>query len=228
MEKSLANKVVVITGGAEGIGYEVADKYLSKGAKLVFLLDINEKFGNESVKKLSAKYGANKAIFMKCDVTTDLVPVSKKIFENYKVDVLINNAGILNDRLLKKTIDINVTAVIEWGLTFWDHMRKDRESTNFYLFAVMGFTKSLGHKANYERTGVRVVAMCPGFTETKLTAQPQAWDMGQDKEFEQFLKAQAWQKVESVGNAAVDIFEKGESGTAWLIEGAKPIVEVAK
>ncbi|XP_022830777.1 15-hydroxyprostaglandin dehydrogenase [NAD(+)]-like [Spodoptera litura] len=250
MEKSLANKVVVITGGAEGIGYEVADRYLSKGAKLVFLLDINEKLGNEAVQKLSAKHGANKVIFMKCDVTSDLVPVSKKIFENYKVDILLNNAGILNDRLLKKTIDINVTGVCEWGLAFWDHMRKDKGGNGGTIlnlasiygyrvdpflpvyqaskFAVMGFTKSLGHKANYERSGVRVLAMCPGFTETKLTAAPQAWDMGQDKEFEQFLKAQAWQKVESVGQAAVDIFENGDSGTAWLIEGARPIVEVAK
>uniref|UniRef100_A0A2H1VSR5 SFRICE_018917 n=1 Tax=Spodoptera frugiperda TaxID=7108 RepID=A0A2H1VSR5_SPOFR len=249
MEKSLANKVVVITGGAEGIGYEVADRYLSKGAKFVFLLDINEKLGNEAAKKLTAKHGANKVAFMKCDVTTDLVPVTKKIFENYKVDVLLNNAGILNDRLLKKTIDINVTAVCEWGLTFWDHMRKDKGGNggtilnlasiygyrvDQYLpvyqaskFAVMGFTKSLGHKANYDRSGVRVLAMCPGFTETKLTAAPQGWDMGQDKEFEQFVKAQAWQKVESVGQAAVDIFENGDSGTAWLIEGAKPIVEVA-
>ncbi|KAJ8729813.1 hypothetical protein PYW07_016851 [Mythimna separata] len=250
MARDLTNKVVVITGGADGIGYEIADRYLQKGAKITILLDINEKLGAEAVKKLTAKHGNNKAAFLRCDVIQDLQTVSKWIFDSYKVDVLVNNAGILNDRLLKKTIDINVTAVVEWGMTFWDHMRKDKGGNGGTIinlasiygyrvdqflpayqaskFAVMGFTKSLGHVANFERSGVRVVAICPGFTETKLTEDPPAWDMGQDKEFSQFLKAQAWQKLESVGKAAVDIFEKAPTGTAWLTEGGKPIVEVAK
>lgn len=250
MARDLTNKVVVITGGAEGIGYEIADKYLQKGARITILLDINEKLGADAVKKLTTKHGNNKAAFLKCDVTTDLGAVSKKIFDTYKVDVLVNNAGILNDSLIKKTIDINVTGVIEFGLTFWEHMRKDKGGNGGTIinlasiygyrvdqflpiyqaskFAVMGFTKSLGHVANCERTGVRVVAICPGFTETKLTHQPIAWDMGQDNEFGKFLKAQAWQKVDSVGNAAVEVFQRANSGTAWLTEGAKPIVEVCK
>ncbi|XP_026729165.1 15-hydroxyprostaglandin dehydrogenase [NAD(+)]-like [Trichoplusia ni] len=250
MAADLRNKVVVITGGAEGIGFEIADKYLQKGASITILLDINERLGEDAVKKLTTTYGKNKALFIKCDVTSDADKVSKKIFDNYKVDVLVNNAGILNENLLKKTIDINVTAVVEWGLTFWHHMRKDKGGNGGTIinlasiygyrvdqflpiyqaskFAVMGFTKSLGHVANYTRSGVRVVAICPGFTETKLTDQPPIRDMGQNDEFEKFLKSQEWQKVEAVGNAAVDIFQRAGSGSAWLIEGAKPIVEVCK
>ncbi|XP_047024446.1 15-hydroxyprostaglandin dehydrogenase [NAD(+)]-like [Helicoverpa zea] len=250
MARDLTDKVVVITGGAEGIGYEIADNYLQKGAKITILLDINETLGAEAVKKLTAKHGNNKAAFLRCDVTEDMKTVSKWIFDSYKVDILVNNAGILNDRAVKKTIDINVTAVAEWGLTFWDHMRKDKGGNGGTIinlasiygyrvdqflpvyqaskFAVMGFTKSLGHVANFERTGVRVIAICPGFTETKLTDQPATWEMGQDNEFGKFLKAQLWQKVEAVGKAAVDIYQKANSGTAWLIEGGKPIVEVAK
>lgn len=250
MAREIANKVVVITGGAEGLGYEMSDKYLTKGARIVIILDINEKLGAEAVKKLVAKHGNDRAIFLRCDVTQDLASVSKWIFDSYKVDVFINNAGILNDKLLKKTIDINVTAVVEWGMTFWDHMRKDRGGNGGTIinlasiygyrvdqflpvyqaskFAVIGFTKSLGHPANFERSGVRVIAICPGFTDTKLVAAPIPWDMGQDEEFVKFVKAQAWQKPESVGNAAVEMFEKSESGTAWLIEGGRPIEEVAK
>lgn len=250
MARDLTNKVVVITGGAEGIGYEVADRYLQKGARIIIILDINEKLGNEAVKKLTAKHGNDKAVFLKCDVTSDLETVTRKIFSSYKVDVLLNNAGILNDALLKKTIDINVTGVVEWGLKFWEHMRKDKGGNGGTIinlasiygyrvdqflpiyqaskFAVMGFTKSLGHVANFTRSGVRVVAICPGFTETKLTEQPVMWDDAQSNEFAKFLKAQPWQKVDSVGTAAVDVFQKADSGTAWLIEGGKPIVEVAK
>lgn len=249
MAKDLKQKTVVITGGAEGIGYEIADNYLKKQAKLVILLDINEKQGAEAVKTLTSKYGVDKAVFYKCDVITDLEAVSKKIFTTHKqVDVLVNNAGILNDKLAKKTIDINVTAVVEWSMKFWGYMRKDREGNGGTIvnlasiygyridqflpiyqaskFAVMGFTKSLGHEYNYKKTGVRVVAICPGFTETKLTAQPKAWDDTCTGDFKDFLDAQAWQKVDMVGKAAVDIFERGESASAWLIEGSRPIAEV--
>ncbi|XP_064071963.1 15-hydroxyprostaglandin dehydrogenase [NAD(+)]-like [Vanessa tameamea] len=250
MARDLKNKVVVITGGAVGIGYEIADRYLQKGAKVTVLLDIDDRQGTEAAKSLCTKHGANRAVFMKCDVTKDLEPVSNKIIETYKtVDVLINNAGILNDQLGKKTIDINVWALIEWSMKFWEHMRTDKNGKGGTIinlasiygfrvdqyfpiyhaskFAVMGFTKSLGHAYNFNRSGIRVLGICPGFTETKLTADPKTWDdqcLGND--FGVFVKKQLWQKVDSVGKAAVDVFEKANSGTAWLIEGAKPIVEV--
>ncbi|KAI5652179.1 short chain dehydrogenase domain-containing protein [Phthorimaea operculella] len=250
MEKDLKDKVVVITGGAVGIGYEIADMYLKKGAKVAVLLDINENQGAEAVKALTIKHGKNKAAFHKCDVTKDLEGIFHIIVDTYKnVDVLVNNAGVLDDTAAKKTIDINVTALIEWSMKFWEHMRKEkggRGGTIINLasiygfridqflpiyqaskFAVMGFTKSLGHKYNFERTGVRVVAICPGFTETKLTSNPKTWsDQQMQLDFFVFLKGLPWQKVDAVGNAAVDVFENAESGTAWLIEGGKPIVQV--
>ncbi|KAJ2939827.1 hypothetical protein O0L34_g18021 [Tuta absoluta] len=250
MEKDLKDKVVVITGGAVGIGYEIADKYLDKEAKVAVLLDINEHQGAEAVKALTAKHGKNKAAFYKCDVIKDLDEIFHKIIDTYKnVDVLVNNAGILDDTATKKTIDINVTALIEWSMKFWEHMRKEKGGKGGTIinlasiygfridqflpiyqaskFAVMGFTKSLGHKYNADRTGVRVVAICPGFTETKLTSNPKTWkDQQLQLDFFVFLKGLPWQKVDAVGKAAVDVFESAESGTAWLIEGGKPIVPV--
>ncbi|KAG7302602.1 hypothetical protein JYU34_012543 [Plutella xylostella] len=249
-ERSLKNKVVLITGGATGIGLHIADNYLKHGAKLTILLDINEKHGADAVKTLTTKHGGNKAVFIKCDVTTDLDTVSKKILETYKtVDILVNNAGILDDQAWKKCIDINVTYLIGWAMKFWDHMRKDNGGKGGtivnlasiygyrvepYLpvyqaskFAVLGFTRSLGHKDNYKKTGVRVVAICPGFTETNLTVSPKTWDdVFFSVDFTKYLNAQAWQKVEAVGKAAADVFETAESGSAWLIEGGRPIVEV--
>lgn len=250
MAKDLQNKVVVITGGAVGIGFEIADKYLEKGAKVAVLLDINEKLGSEAVSLLTSKHGNNKADFFKCDVTSDLEGVSKKIFDKYKtVEILVNNAGILDDTAARKTIEINVAALIEWSMKFWEHMRKDKGGkggtivnlASIYGFridqflpiyqaskyAVMGFTRSLGHKYNHNRTGVRVVAICPGFTETKLASNPKTWrDEHLQLDFFVYLKGLPWQKVEAVGGAAVQVFEMAESGTAWLIEGSKPVKEV--
>ncbi|XP_032522689.2 15-hydroxyprostaglandin dehydrogenase [NAD(+)]-like [Danaus plexippus] len=250
MARELNNKVVVITGGAAGIGCEIARRYLQRGAKVTIILDIDEIQGQETARNLCTKYGANRAIFMKCDVTTDLETVSKKIFESFKnVDVLVNNAGILNVQSSKNTIDVNIQALIDWSITFWNHMRKEKNGkggtilnlasiygyrVDPYLpvyqaskFAVMGFTKSLGHQYNYRRTGVRVIAICPGFTETKPITGFKTWDdeyIAED--FSNFVQKQLWQKVDAVGNVAVEAFERGNSGTAWLIEGGNPIVEV--
>ncbi|XP_023943576.1 alcohol dehydrogenase-like [Bicyclus anynana] len=250
MDRDLKNKVAVITGAAGAIGYETADRYLQKGAKVVIILDIAAVHGLEASKKLCTKHGANRAVFMKCDITKDLDTVYPKIISTYEtVHVLINNAGILNDHRIKDTIDINVQALIDWSLKFWEHMRTDKGGkggtiinlvsiygyrVDQYLpvyqaskFAVMGFTKSLGHTYNYNRAGVRVLGVCPGFTDTSLVHDPKTWDDESiGKAYGVFVKKQLWQKVDSVGKAIVDVFEKANSGTAWLIEGGKPIIEV--
>ena len=49
---SLKNKVVLITGGAEGIGESIVESFLDQGSKVAFL-DKNNRLGNEVVKKLN-------------------------------------------------------------------------------------------------------------------------------------------------------------------------------
>lgn len=244
MVEDLNNKVVLITGGANGIGLAIADKFLQKGAKVTILLDVNGDQGKKSAKNLCSKHGADKAVFMKCDVTKDLDFVFTEVMKAYKtVDVLVNNAGVADENS-KNTISINVLALIEWSLKYREHMRIDKGGKGGTIinlasilgfrvvphvpiyqaakFAVMGFTKSLGHSSNFEKSGVRVVAVCPGFTETDLTAKI----LDFDGEFYDFSQTQLWQTVDAVASAAAEVFENAASGTAWLIEGGKPIVEV--
>lgn len=247
MNYFLKNKVVIVTGGANGIGYSIVDKYLEQQAKVVLILDIDELEGNEAVQTLTKKYGEGKVDFIKCDVTTDLEHVLKIIMDKYKmVDVLVLNAGMARDEIPRQMIDVLFSSVIEWSLQFSEYMRKDKAGKggtiliNSSIFGfrtapfssvyqasksgVLGFAKSLGHEHNFQKTGIRVVAMCPGITETKLSRplhDPELKNKNPDQELIKFAEAQPWQKVEAVGNAAVEIFEKAKSGTVWVIEGDK-------
>lgn len=251
MSWDLTNKVVVITGGAEGIGYAIADKYLHKCVKRIIILDVNEELGSEAAGKLCAKYGKNKAVFIKCDVTTDIETISKTIFHSNNIDVLINSAAIVDETRPEKTIGTNVTGLIECSIKFWEHMRKDKGGnggtiinlgsvSSFRIdpmapvyqaskFAVMGFTKSLGHITNFAKSDVRVVAICPGLTETRLPMQYlKSQHIQNIDELMSFMKSLPKQTADDVGNAAVEIYQIAKTGSVWLIEAAKPVTEITE
>jgi 3-hydroxybutyrate dehydrogenase len=88
------NKVVMITGSARGIGFEIGKHFAQEGAKVV-LSDINEEGVQASAEELK-KLGFE-AIGIKADVTseTDLQNLVKVTKDTYgSVDILINNAGL--------------------------------------------------------------------------------------------------------------------------------------
>ena len=120
---SLKNKVVIITGGASGIGASIVEQFVSQQSKVAFL-DINEKVGKELVDKIYKKFNL-KPFFIKCDLKKiedlrDSIEYIKKTLG--PVSILINNAA--NDE--RHNID-DVTP------EYWD----DRMNINLkhYFFA---------------------------------------------------------------------------------------------
>jgi NAD(P)-dependent dehydrogenase (short-subunit alcohol dehydrogenase family) len=95
--RKLEGKNVIITGGAQGFGGGIAEYLFVQGANLV-IADINEKVGTEMVAKLNSQNLANKAYFIKTDVSSSQ-SVQQLVSETVKylseIDVLISNAGIL-------------------------------------------------------------------------------------------------------------------------------------
>ena len=90
----LNNKRALITGGAQGIGYAIAEAFCREGA-VVYIADVNEELGSPAAKKLREK-GA-KATFIRLDVTSesDWQRVFKQIDQEVGgLDILVNNAGI--------------------------------------------------------------------------------------------------------------------------------------
>lgn len=95
MKKRFENKVIIITGGAKGIGKACAIAFAQEGGQ-VAIADVDEEVGLETIREIEA-VGGN-AIFVTCNVskTDDVVGLVKKTVDAFGgVDVLYNNAGVV-------------------------------------------------------------------------------------------------------------------------------------
>ena len=93
---NLTDKVVIITGGAAGIGLSVAKGFVEVGAKVV-IGDFAEDIGAKAVMEANES-GPGEAVFARCDVTSkaDVEAMVQTAVDHFgQVDVLVNNAGII-------------------------------------------------------------------------------------------------------------------------------------
>ncbi|MBN1139771.1 MAG: 3-oxoacyl-ACP reductase FabG [Anaerolineae bacterium] len=98
----LKDRVALITGGAAGIGKATAARFIEEGATVV-ICDVNQQAGEAAI----AELGPN-AAFYKIDVTNRQAVqawVDEVAAKHGRIDVLVNNAGVLRDGILVKMQD---------------------------------------------------------------------------------------------------------------------------
>ncbi|MBV5347703.1 SDR family NAD(P)-dependent oxidoreductase, partial [bacterium] len=101
----MKDKVVLVTGGAAGIGKATALRFAEEGAKVV-ICDVNETIGQETLKQLGEG-----AAFYKVNVTSreDVQKWVDDVVAKYgRVDVIVSNAGVLRDGQLVKVKEGNL------------------------------------------------------------------------------------------------------------------------
>ncbi|SDC14903.1 rhamnulose-1-phosphate aldolase/alcohol dehydrogenase [Paenibacillus sp. UNCCL117] len=111
-EAEFSRKVAFITGGAGGIGSETARRLVSEGAHVV-LADLNLEGAQKVADELNAKYGDNRAIAVKMDVTSEEAVVAayaETAIAYGGVDIIVNNAG------LATSSPFDETSLKEWNL----------------------------------------------------------------------------------------------------------------
>jgi len=191
----LANKVSIITGGAQGIGEATALKFGKEGAK-VAVCDVNLPLA-QAVADAIVKAGGE-ALAFKVDVTSsqDIAAMVSAVMAKWgRIDALVNNAGILADSQLKKmseeqfdrVIDVNLKGTYNCTRAVVDVMLAQGGGSITNASSIVGLYGNFG-QTNYAATkwavigmaktwakelgpkGIRVNAVAPGFVATPILA----------------------------------------------------------
>lgn len=200
----LQDKVIVVTGAAQGIGEAYAKGLAAEGAKVV-VADINEEAGNQVAKEIEADGGA--AMFVRCDVSSaDSAQALAAAVEAEwgGIDGLVNNAAIYGEMQfdLLITVDwdyyrefmsVNMDGALVMTRAVFESMQKrgggsiiNQSSTAAYLYSgfyglakvgVNGLTHQLAHELG--GMNIRVNAIAPGPTDTEAT-RTQAGDAAKE------------------------------------------------
>ncbi|MBY0442334.1 MAG: 3-oxoacyl-ACP reductase FabG [Mycobacteriaceae bacterium] len=202
----LGGQTAVITGGAQGLGFAIAQRFVAEGARVV-LGDVNLDAADAAAQRLGSEFGDNAvAVAVRCDVTAaaDVQALVATAVDHFGgLDIMVNNAGITRDATLRTMAEEEFDHVIAVHLKgTWNGirhaasvMRENKRGvmvnmsslsgkvgmigqTNYSAAkaGIVGMTKAAAKELAY--VGIRVNAIAPGLIRSAMTeAMPQRiWD----------------------------------------------------
>jgi 3-oxoacyl-[acyl-carrier protein] reductase len=201
----LTGQTAVITGGAQGLGFAIAERFVAEGARVV-LGDVNLEATEVAAKQLGGSKGQDIALAVRCDVTqaAEIDTLIRTAIERFgDLDIMVNNAGITRDATMRKMTEEQFDQVIDVHLKgTWNGtrlaaaiMRENKRGAIINMSSVSGKVGMIG-QTNYSAAkagivgmtkaaakelaylGVRVNVIAPGLIRSAMTeAMPQhIWD----------------------------------------------------
>ena len=190
----LKDKVAIVTGGSRGIGKAIVLELASQGANVAFNYLKSKDLAEEVKKEVESK--GRKALVFKADVKdlASMKDMVEKVKDTLgKIDIVVNNAGILKDKALmlmeqsdwEDVISTNLSgafnlvraAIVSFmkqksgiviNITSTSGVTGNPRQTNYSASkaGLIGLTKSLAKEVG--QYGVRVNAIAPGFIDTDM------------------------------------------------------------
>ena len=189
-----SNRIVIVTGGAQGIGRAIGQAFAQAGATVV-IADVNDKAAAETAAAASQSTG-QEVVAIGTDVT-DLVSVQAmvtQVMDRYgRIDVLVNNAGWDKFSLFlqtppdlwEKLIAVNYKGVLNTCYAVLPHMVAQKSGAIVNIASDAGRSGSLGEAVyagckgaiiafsktiarEHARDNIRVNVVAPGITNTAI------------------------------------------------------------
>jgi NAD(P)-dependent dehydrogenase (short-subunit alcohol dehydrogenase family) len=192
----LSGKVAIVTGAASGMGKAIAELFAQEGAKVV-ASDLNVEGVQAVVQGIEAKGGAAIAVAANVAKEEDVQNLVDTAVSTYgTVDILINNAGIMDnfvpaaeitDELWERVFAVNTTGTMRAtrkvlpifiekksgaivNIASIGGLQGSRAGATYTAskHAVIGFTKNVGFQ--YAEFGIRCNAIAPGGVNTSIAS----------------------------------------------------------
>ncbi|TCN46729.1 NADP-dependent 3-hydroxy acid dehydrogenase YdfG [Rhodococcus sp. SMB37] len=195
-------QVAVITGGASGIGYGLAEALVSRGVSVV-ISDIRSDGLAEAESSLQSMGGEVTAVLADVADESSVRALAERTMEVYgRVDLVCNNAGTVcpaaplweqSAQTWQRMIDVKVRGVIH-GITAFAPLLLERGTGHFLntassgglaplsgrtpytvtMHAVVGLTETLDIELKEAAPGLGATVLCPGLVDTALGANSAA------------------------------------------------------
>lgn len=190
----LENKVAIVTGGAQGIGRAIADRFAREGASIA-VVDINADLARQTADEVRQHNVSAESYTVDVSDTEAVRGAVTSIISQFsRVDILVNNAGITRDGLLLTmsekdwdlVLSVNLKSIFNFTKAVARQMIKQKQGAIVNVSSVVGLMGN-GGQVNYSASkagvlgitkssakelasrNIRVNAVAPGYIQTPMT-----------------------------------------------------------